>query len=144
MKPDHDIDLNDLVNQLSSQVHGCLERILAEPQQPKQDEVPKSLETYTDDLKATAMALERQLKDVRLRSLGDRKLAVKESISLLKRDIELKQNAVDKYASKLDQWSKDLPVLVAKSKQVVLHRTDGKDIDETVQQNKDEDIVEEL
>lgn len=56
----------------------------------------------------------------------------------------MKQNAVDKYASKLDQWSKDLPVLVAKSKQVVLHRTDGKDIDETVQQNKDEDIVEEL
>ncbi|KAI7875655.1 hypothetical protein K492DRAFT_210809 [Lichtheimia hyalospora FSU 10163] len=142
MKPDQDIDLNELVNQLSSQVHGCLERILAEPQQSKQDEVPKSLETYTDDLKTTAMALERQLKDIRLRSLGDRKLAVKESISLLKRDIELKQNAVDKYASKLDQWSNDLPVLVAKSKQVVLHRTDGKDIDENGQQK--EEIVEEL
>lgn len=41
MKPDHDIDLNELVNQLSSQVHGCLERILIEPQQPKQDEEPK-------------------------------------------------------------------------------------------------------
>ncbi|CDH60511.1 predicted protein [Lichtheimia corymbifera JMRC:FSU:9682] len=150
MKSDHDIDLNELVNQLSSQVHGCLERILIEPQQPKQDEGSKSLETYTDDLKATAMALERQLKDVRLRSLGDRKLAVNESISLLKRDIELKQNAIDKYASKLDQWSNDLPVLVAKSKQVVLHRTDGKDIDhKNVQQQpkkdeKDEEMVEEL
>lgn len=61
----------------------------------------------------------------------------------------MKQNAIDKYASKLDQWSNDLPVLVAKSKQVVLHRTDGKDIDDkNVQQQQkkeeDEEMVEEL
>ncbi|KAI9490993.1 hypothetical protein BDB00DRAFT_874837 [Zychaea mexicana] len=82
------------------------------------------------ELKSTVLNLERNFKEIRLQALGDRKLAVQESVELLKRDIEVKKATIEKYASKLEQWDQELPALEAKSREVLKHRTDGKDFNE--------------
>lgn len=51
----------------------------------------------------------------------------KQSIELLERDVELKKATVKRYAAKLDEWSKQLPVLEAACRETAKHRTDGRD-----------------
>ena len=53
-------------------------------------------------------------------------------MELLKRDIELKKSTIEKYSAKLGEWDQELPVLQEKSKEVLKHRTDGKDFDKPV------------
>ncbi|KAI9263278.1 hypothetical protein BDA99DRAFT_63366 [Phascolomyces articulosus] len=134
MQTDQSQNLTQLVDGLSKQLHNCLEKILVDPSQSR-DEVDdsKSLDGQLLELKATVLNLERNFKEIRLQALSDRKLAVQESVELLKRDIELKKSTIKKYSSKLEQWDQALPILEEKSRQVLKHRTDGKDFDEPVQ-----------
>ncbi|ORZ03573.1 hypothetical protein BCR43DRAFT_55441 [Syncephalastrum racemosum] len=131
-----DADLPGLVDNLSRQFEQCLESILADPQLKEADdpkEEKKDLDAHVQALKSITLELERRFKDIRLNCLQDNQLSVDESIRLLKRDIEIKQQAVERYTHKLDAWSQQLPVLKDKSRACLERRTDGRDFDEPVQ-----------
>ncbi|KAI8147988.1 hypothetical protein BJV82DRAFT_653923 [Fennellomyces sp. T-0311] len=124
-------DLTQLVDGLSRQLYECFEKILADQTRDDQEE-SQTLDTQLVNLKSTVLDLERNLKQIRLDALGNRQLAAEESVELLKKDIELKKSTIEKYAKQLDQWNQELPVLEEKSRQVLKHRTDGRDFDEAV------------
>jgi len=48
---------------------------------------------------------------------------------LLKRDIEIKKNTIDKYVTRIESWEKELPVLKENSEKAVAIRTEGHDFD---------------
>ncbi|KAG2223849.1 hypothetical protein INT45_012722 [Circinella minor] len=133
MQTDQSQNLTQFVEDLSKQLHGCLEKILVDPTQSRDEiEDSKSLDEQLVEIKSTVLNLERNFKEIRLQALSNRPLAVQESVELLKRDIELKKSTIEKYSTKLEQWDQELPVLEEKSRQVLKHRTDGKDFDKPV------------
>jgi hypothetical protein len=55
-----------------------------------------------------------------------------QSNKLLKRDIDIKKSAIEKYVTKIETWQKELPVLKENSKKAVALRTDGNDFDSDI------------
>ncbi|KAI8336677.1 hypothetical protein BC941DRAFT_427771 [Chlamydoabsidia padenii] len=109
------LDLNQLVDQLSKSFEQCLDSSLSGPAISKEEKASTDIAT----LKSTIIELEQQLKTIRLQSMKNKNLSLAESISLLKRDIDIKQGTIDKYMGQLDTWMKLLPELQQKSLDVL-------------------------
>ncbi|CAO3597353.1 unnamed protein product [Absidia cylindrospora] len=105
-------DLNQLVEQLPKTFDQCLDNALSDPMTRTTEEKGTSDITC---LKFTILDLEHQLKDIRLQCMQDKTLSVTQSITLLKRDIDIKQTTIEKYTEQMNNWMKILPELEQKS-----------------------------
>ncbi|CAO3663534.1 unnamed protein product [Rhizopus stolonifer] len=54
---------------------------------------------------------------------------MKETNRLLKRDIDIKKNAIAKYMDKLEEWDKNIPALIEQSSRATEGRLNGYDFD---------------
>ncbi|KAI9301311.1 hypothetical protein BJ944DRAFT_291039 [Cunninghamella echinulata] len=115
------LDLNQLVDQLSKTFDQCLENAISEATANTTTASSNDSKGTKDIvlLKSTLLELEYQLKDIKLETMQDKQLSVTESITLLKRDIDIKQATIDKYSTLLDNWMKILPELEQNSKQIL-------------------------
>ncbi|CEP19030.1 hypothetical protein [Parasitella parasitica] len=127
------MSLTELSNELSKSFDACLESILSDPQQKEQEEETNGgLDAQLATLKSSFLEIENQLKEIRLKALGSKELSVTESNKLLKRDIDIKKSTIAKYATKIETWEKELPVLKENSEKAVALRTDGTDFDSDI------------
>ncbi|KAI8375945.1 uncharacterized protein BYT42DRAFT_614739 [Radiomyces spectabilis] len=117
--------LPETVVQIGKAFDTCLESLLVEPQLKKDDQ--EELTEHVKQLKSLMLDVEKQIKDIRLRAMGNEQLSLSESVTLLKRDIAIKKEAVSKYSEKLDIWSEMLPALKNKSLEILRSRADGND-----------------
>ncbi|KAG2212274.1 hypothetical protein INT47_001633 [Mucor saturninus] len=120
--------MNELANTLTKTFNECLESILLDPQQQK-EEGNEGLDSLMTTMKATFLQLENELKEVRLNALSDRHLSVQKANELLKQDIEIKKNTIATFVTKLDEWDVKIPGLIENGKKAVALRTDGTDFD---------------
>lgn len=70
---------------------------------------------------------------------------------MLKHDIEIKKRAIETYVTKLEEWDKEIPMLIEQSNRAVASRLNGYDFDSDIttppaqttndvqQQNDDDD-----
>ncbi|ORZ22996.1 hypothetical protein BCR42DRAFT_403751 [Absidia repens] len=105
-------ELNQLVEQLSKAFDQCLDNALSDPMTRATEDKGTSDITC---LKSTILDLEYQLNGIRLECMQDKSLSVTESITLLKRDIDIKQTTIEKYMDQMNNWMKILPKLEQKS-----------------------------
>ncbi|KAI9008810.1 hypothetical protein CLU79DRAFT_891730 [Phycomyces nitens] len=138
----HDQSLSELVKQLSAQFDECLETILDDSQTKSEQSFGQKndgLDTCITPLKTTIQDLKHGLGDFRFKALGHRDLDLKESIALLRRDIEIKQQVIDSYSKQIEDWTVILPALEKKSKQVVCMKTNDKDFGNGTLSNTEDD-----
>ncbi|KAG0194774.1 hypothetical protein DFQ28_006623 [Apophysomyces sp. BC1034] len=142
--------LAGLVQQLSTAFDNSLEDILADAQ-TSEDEETKGTASYVAALKMCMLELERNIGDIRRRTMINDELAVsgvlesknnlnrtnfsscaKKSIDQLKRDIAIKKETITKYNEQLNRWSKDLLLLEEESRKAACLRSDGQDFNQPV------------
>ncbi|KAG1168592.1 hypothetical protein G6F70_001012 [Rhizopus microsporus] len=142
------MSLTELTNKLAKEFDECLETILALPEQQQQQQ---NKEGQEKGLRYTFLQLESQLKNMKTKALQDKELSLKEMNRLLKRDIEIKKRAIETYVTKLDEWDKEIPILIEQSNRAMASRLNGYDFDSDIatppaqttndvqQQNDDDD-----
>ncbi|KAG0175614.1 hypothetical protein DFQ30_003364 [Apophysomyces sp. BC1015] len=123
--------LAGLVQQLSTAFDNSLEDILADAQ-TSEDEETKGTASYVAALKMCMLELERNIGDIRRRTMINDELAVSGSIDQLKRDIAIKKETITKYNEQLNRWSKDLLLLEEESRKAACLRSDGQDFNQPV------------
>ncbi|KAL4214779.1 hypothetical protein CU097_010447 [Rhizopus azygosporus] len=149
------MSLTELTNKLAKEFDECLETILALPEQQQQQQnkegQEKGLNEQLAGLRYTFLQLESQLKNMKTKALQDKELSLKEMNRLLKRDIEIKKRAIETYVTKLDEWDKEIPILIEQSNRAMASRLNGYDFDSDIatppaqttndvqQQNDDDD-----
>ncbi|OAD80067.1 hypothetical protein PHYBLDRAFT_140079 [Phycomyces blakesleeanus NRRL 1555(-)] len=143
---EHDKSLSELVKQLSTQFDECLETILDDSQTKSEQNFGQKSESLIDGLdacitplKTTIQDLKHGFGDFRFKALGDRDLDLTESIALLRRDIEIKQQVIASYSKQIEDWTIVLPALEKKSKQIVCMETNDKDFGNSTPSSHGED-----
>ncbi|KAI9247328.1 hypothetical protein BY458DRAFT_527356 [Sporodiniella umbellata] len=148
------MSLIELTNSLAKGFDECLESILTVPESNKEGKKEEEvLKEPTASLRSTFLQLESRLKEIRMEALEDKELRLKETNRLLKRDIEIKRNAMDKYKHQLDRWDQAIPPLIEQAGRAMERRLNGTDFDstlaspsptQTTTQNEEEDEDEDI
>ncbi|KAG1146358.1 hypothetical protein G6F37_001533 [Rhizopus arrhizus] len=140
------MSLTQLTDELSKNFDECLETILSVPeQQSNEDEAQENksniIEKQMAALKFTFLQLESQLKKIKVNALQDKELCIQETNRLLRRDIEIKKSAIAKYVDKLEEWDKEIPILIEQSNRVTAGRLNGYDFDSNITSPAPQEII---
>ncbi|KAI8576844.1 hypothetical protein K450DRAFT_254545 [Umbelopsis ramanniana AG] len=112
--------LSNLADQYSREFSECLSTILPDTPDKINDSkaIHKDIATHIAAMKATTSSIEEAMGDIRLELLKDKEVALEQSLALLRRDIHVKTETIDKYTTQLEKWSSELLKLGSKGREV--------------------------
>ncbi|KAI9287098.1 hypothetical protein BC943DRAFT_359020 [Umbelopsis sp. AD052] len=112
--------LSNLADQYSREFSECLSTILPDTPDKINDSkaIHKDIASHIAAMKTTTSSIEVAMEDIRLELLEDKEVALEQSLALLRRDIHVKTETIDKYTTQLEKWSSELLKLGSKGREV--------------------------